>query len=205
MFARLAVISRRVVSAVRQSRDARAGSPRPAAWPTADRRAGSASRRGAGGTRPSRFCPNFAAQPSGVEQMSSSRACRSAPWSRNSAAFSTSPFRGELVQRRDAQPVRLARVHAVLEEQFVQLAVFADRRTNAPGQIGLIAQHQAHECLVAFARGIGQRVGIVGQRRIGREDRRRRLTGRCSGRADAPGGPRRTSRAARPSSGRRSK
>src|SRR3989442_6406342 len=36
--------------------------------------------------------PNFAAHPSGVEQMSSSRACRSAPWSMKIAAFSRSPF-----------------------------------------------------------------------------------------------------------------
>jgi len=37
--------------------------------------------------------PNLAAHPSGVEQMSSSRASRSAPCSMKSAAFSTSPFR----------------------------------------------------------------------------------------------------------------
>ena len=53
-------------------------------------RPGAATR---GGTRPCAICPYLAAHPSGVEQISSSRACRSAPWSMKSAAFPGRPSR----------------------------------------------------------------------------------------------------------------
>ena len=52
----------------------------------------------------------------------------------------------ELVQRRDAQPVRPVRIHAVLKEQLRHLARARDR--DCLRKVGSIAKQKAHERLV---------------------------------------------------------
>src|SRR5262249_55965574 len=83
-------------------------------------------------------------------------------------------FSGELVQRRSAQPIRLAWIEAVLKQQFVQFPRFRPNRPtgklNALGQVRLVTQHQVHEGFVAFSGGVGKGFGIVGQRRVRREN-----------------------------------
>ena len=87
------------------------------------------------------------------------------------------PASCQVMQRRSVEPVARISVHAVLEEQFVQLARFRSHRPrwkiDALWQIGLIAQHQADEAFASLAGRVGQRLGIIGQRGIGREGRRR--------------------------------
>src|SRR5262245_41359019 len=50
----------------------------------------------------------------------------------------------ELVQRRDAQPVRVVRVCTVREEEFAQFACFGVAG-DAPGEIRLVMKYQANE------------------------------------------------------------
>jgi hypothetical protein len=75
----------------------------------------------------------LAAQPNGVDQMSSSRRIGAVVDERRRVLQVSLP--GEFVQRRDAQPVRPARIHAALKEEFGKLARLA-RATHAPGQVG---------------------------------------------------------------------
>ncbi len=118
--------------------------------------------------------PNLAAQPSGVERMSSSRACKSAAVIDKLGRTFDVPFPSELVQGRDVQPVRLARVQSVREQQFVQFAgLGTDGPVDKPDalrQLGLIAQQQADECFLAFSGGVGR---ALRDRRPARGSRRR--------------------------------
>ena len=125
-----------VDAAGRRCRGGRGGWPRPVAWPKVDRRAGSVAAPQPSNNSTIGFWPNFAAQPSGVEQMSSSRASRSAPCSMNCWAFSTSPLRANWCSGVMCEPIGLAGVHSVREEQFVELARFGADRPSRESSCG---------------------------------------------------------------------
>ena len=107
--------------------------------------------------------PNLAAQASGVEQMSSSRACRSAPWSMKTAASSTSPFFAKWCSGvAPSQSARLGFIPCAKRSSFNSRVLAADR--DARGKFGAVAQHQADKGLVALFGGVHEGLGVVGER-----------------------------------------
>ena len=61
-----------------------------------------------------------------------------------------------------------------LKQELGQLARLRDDG-DASGQVRLVAKQQTDERLVAISRRVRQCFGVVGQRGVGREHRRRRL------------------------------
>ncbi len=127
--------------------------------------------------------PDLAAHPSGVEQRSSSRASRSAPWSRKILGVLDVVVRAN--RWSGVTPSQSGRLGFIprANRNSVSSRAFtgsrgpstSDADGDASGEIGPVVQHQPDERFLALLHRVLERDRVVGERRIGGKDRGRGL------------------------------